>query len=40
MYEHIKRRERQRGRSLDRSKAIAGATVVKHHNESKHRSGK
>jgi hypothetical protein len=36
MYEQIKRSERQRGRSLERSKAIAAATVVKHHNESKH----
>jgi hypothetical protein len=40
MYEHIKKSERQRGRSLKRSKAIAAATVTKHHNESKHASGK
>jgi hypothetical protein len=40
MYEHIKRSERRRGRSMDRAKEIAAATVVKHHDESKHRSGK
>jgi hypothetical protein len=40
MYEHIKRSERRRGRSLDRSKAIAAATVVKHHNESEHAKGR
>jgi hypothetical protein len=40
MYEHIKRSERRRGRSTDRAKEIAAATVVKHHDESKHRSGK
>jgi hypothetical protein len=40
MYEHIKRSERQRGRSLKRSKAIAAATVVKHHNEEEHSSGR
>ena len=40
MYEHIKRSERQRGRSLERSKAIAAATVVKHHNESDHKPNK
>ena len=40
MYEHIKRSERQQGRSLERSKAIAAATVVKHHNQSDHRPGK
>jgi hypothetical protein len=40
MYEHIKKSERQQGRSEERSKAIAAATVVKHHNESKHSSGK
>ena len=36
MYEAIKRSERESGRSLERSKAIAAATVVKHHNKSKH----
>jgi hypothetical protein len=40
MYEHIKRSERQRGRSMKRAKSIAAATVVKHHNEEKHSSGK
>ena len=40
MYEHIKKSERQSGRSLERSKAIAAATVVKHHNEEKHSKGK
>jgi hypothetical protein len=36
MYEHIKRSEREQGRSLERSKAIAAATVVKHHNDEDH----
>jgi hypothetical protein len=40
MYEHIKRSERRRGRSLERSKAIAAATVVNHHSEEKHPKGK
>jgi hypothetical protein len=40
MYEHIKRSERKQGRSMERSKAIAAATVVKHHNEEKHSSGR
>ena len=40
MYEHIKKSERESGRSLERSKAIAAATVVKHHNKEKHSSGK
>jgi hypothetical protein len=40
MYEHIKKSERESGRSLERSKAIAAATVVKHHNEDKHPKGK
>jgi len=39
MYEHVKRSERQRGHSLKESKAIAAATVTKHHNESDHKSG-
>lgn len=39
MYEHIKASERKQGRSLERAKAIAAATVVKHHNEESHRSG-
>ena len=40
MYEHIKRSERASGKSLERSKAIAAATVVKHHNENDHPSEK
>jgi hypothetical protein len=39
MYEHIKASERKRGRSLERAKSIAAATVVKHHNEEDHRKG-
>jgi hypothetical protein len=40
MYEHVKRSEREQGRSMDRAKAIAAATVVKHHNKSDHGKGK
>ena len=40
MYEHIKRSERAQGRSLDKAKEIAAATVVKHHNQSDHPSEK
>jgi hypothetical protein len=40
MYEQIKKSERESGRSLERSKEIAAATVVKHHNEEKHSSGR
>ena len=40
LYERIKRSERKQGRSMERSKAIAAATVVKHHNEEKHKSGR
>ena len=36
MYEHIKESELEAGRSTKRAKAIAAATVVKHHNEEKH----
>ena len=36
MYEHIKKSELGAGRSTKRAKAIAAATVVKHHNEEKH----
>jgi hypothetical protein len=36
MYEHIKSSERKQGRSLDRAKEIAAATVVKHHNRKDH----
>jgi hypothetical protein len=32
MYEHIKESELQQGRPTKRAKAIAAATVVKHHN--------
>ena len=39
-YQHVKRSERRRGRSLERAKAIAAATVVKHHNEADHPKGK
>jgi hypothetical protein len=38
-YEHIKQSERKQGRSMERSTAIAAATVVKDHNEEKHSSG-
>jgi hypothetical protein len=40
MYEHIKASERKDGKSLERSKAIAAATVVKHHNKDDHPSEK
>jgi hypothetical protein len=36
MYEHIKASEQKRGRSTKRAKAIAAATVVKHHNDEGH----
>jgi hypothetical protein len=36
MYEHIKKSEQEQGRSTKRAKAIAAATVVKHHNEEDH----
>jgi hypothetical protein len=36
MYEHIKESELEQGRSTKRAKAIAAATVVKHHNEEGH----
>ena len=32
MYEHVKESELERGRPIRRAKAIAAATVVKHHN--------
>jgi len=32
MYEHVKESELERGRPARRAKAIAAATVVKHHN--------
>jgi hypothetical protein len=40
MYEHVKRSEREEGRSMERAKEIAAATVVKHHNEHDHPSEK
>jgi hypothetical protein len=36
MYEHIKESEQKQGRSAKSAKAIAAATVVKHHNEERH----
>ncbi len=36
MYEHIKQSELKQGRSTKRAKAIAAATVVKHHNTRRH----
>ena len=35
-YEHIKESEREQGRPLKKAKAIAAATVVKHHNKKDH----
>ncbi len=40
MVEHIKASEREEGRSMERAKAIAAATVVKHHNKEDHPKGK
>jgi hypothetical protein len=40
MYEHIKASERKDGKSMKRAKAIAAATVVKHHNEDGHSKSK
>ena len=40
MYEHIKKSELKQGRSKDRAKEIAAATVVKHYNEHDHHSGR
>jgi hypothetical protein len=36
MYEHIKASELKQGRPTKRAKAIAAATVNKHHNEEGH----
>jgi len=36
MYEHIKESELKQGRPTKRAKAIAAATVIKHHNTSRH----
>ena len=35
MYEHVKESEEDQGRSSERAKAIAAATVVKHHNKAR-----
>jgi hypothetical protein len=40
MYEHIKKSELEQGPSKERAKAIAAATVVKHHNQDDHPSGR
>ena len=40
MYEHIKQSELEQGRSKDKAKEIAAATVVKHHNKNDHASGR
>ena len=40
MYEHIKKSEIKEGRPLKRAKAIAAATVNKHHSEKGHAKGK
>jgi hypothetical protein len=39
MYEHIKEGELKQGRTTKRAKAIAAATVVKHHNAKRARTG-
>jgi len=36
MYEHIKESELKQGRPTRRAKAIAAATVIKHHNQKSH----
>ena len=40
MYEYIKESELEQGRSTKRAKAIAAATVNKHHGEKDHSSGR
>ena len=40
MYEHIKASELKQGHPTKRAKAIATATVNKHHNEKSHAKGK
>lgn len=40
MYEHVKESELEHGRSAKRAKAIAAATVIKHHNQKGKRSRK
>jgi hypothetical protein len=39
MYEHIKESELEQGRSAKRAKAIAAATVNKHHRDKGHKKG-
>jgi hypothetical protein len=39
MYEHIKKSELKEGRSTKRAKAIAAATVNKHHSSKGHKKG-
>ena len=39
MYEHIKESELKQGRSTKRAKAIAAATVNKHHSDKDHDKG-
>lgn len=40
MYEHIKESELEQGRPVKSAKAIAAATVTKHHNEKGHANSK
>jgi hypothetical protein len=40
MYEHVKASELKEGRSTKRAKAIAAATVNKHHGEEGHKPGR
>ena len=40
MYEHVKESEMDQGCSPKRAKAIAAATVVKHHNKDDHAPGR
>lgn len=40
MYEHIKESELEQGRPVKSAKAIAAATVTKHHNEKGHAKSK
>lgn len=40
MYEHIKESELEQGRPAKRAKAIAAATVNKHHSAKRHPKGK
>ena len=40
MYEHVRESELDEGRPLKRAKAIAAATVIKHHTESGHAKSK